>query len=219
MMSCTTAPLIKTIKLLHAGKAKAETATPVIAAIYASLPTLAPDSHSQFELYSLSYITLAWVRVRGGCPVEGRESASVIPFFDLQFSGFVRRPPSLPLSIYTLATRQPLKTLYAPTTKHAPSIKSTTELHCGCMIDILHVLSRETPSPDQADATSFSVPPLKKVQVYDFMFVHSRDMMFSKLKEQLLARNAAGAGVDTSVVGPKLLYAGDVNEFKVSSIS
>ncbi|KAF7441313.1 hypothetical protein PC9H_001662 [Pleurotus ostreatus] len=194
MMSCTTAPLIKTIKLLHAGKAKAETATPVIAAIYASLPTLAPDSHSQFELYSLSYITLAWVRVRGGCPVEGRESASVIPFFDLQ-------------------------TLYAPTTKHAPSIKSTTELHCGCMIDILHVLSRETPSPDQADATSFSVPPLKKVQVYDFMFVHSRDMMFSKLKEQLLARNAAGAGVDTSVVGPKLLYAGDVNEFKVSSIS
>lgn len=178
-------------------------------------------------MYFLSYTTLAWVRVWGGCPVDGRESASVIPFFDLQVRGtgnfeteapvFGLCPPTtIPPTFHLysddeVTTGDPLRAFRQNVLRQ---IKDTTELHCDCTIDILHVLGRETPPPDQADATSFSLPSLKKIHLYDFMFIHRRDMMFSKLKEQLLARKAAGAGADTWVVGPKLLDADDINEFK-----
>ncbi|KAF9494048.1 hypothetical protein BDN71DRAFT_1014098 [Pleurotus eryngii] len=85
MVSCIIAPLIKTIQLIHSGRADAEIATPIIAAIYSKLPNV-HHSHSAFMLHATQYSdSHAHVRMWVGRTIQERESDTA--FFDLRVSG------------------------------------------------------------------------------------------------------------------------------------
>ncbi|KAG9225763.1 hypothetical protein CCMSSC00406_0007773 [Pleurotus cornucopiae] len=152
MMSCITAPFIE-VKLSHTGQANAETASPVIAAIYSNLPDI-PRSHSKLTLRTEA---VGWsrdrpgahVQVWTGCAVEEQETD--IPLFDLKVSGTGDlETEGWALTLCPSTTLPPILHFHSgvesfnydslATYRIFRQLKDVTQLHSDRLIDIILVL-------------------------------------------------------------------------------
>ncbi|KAF4578296.1 hypothetical protein EYR40_001543 [Pleurotus pulmonarius] len=168
-----TAPRLKTVKLLHSGKASAAGAAPAIAAIYASRAPFPPGARAEFELYSWTY-SFARVRVWAGCPSGsgltsgsgsgsgsgGRAAEPAPPLFDLQVHGtgdfgaeglvFTLCPPTdVPPAFHYYSedgytARDPLAAFRRTV---LGDLRRTTDAHFDYTIDLLYALGGDAPDP------------------------------------------------------------------------
>ncbi|KAF4604345.1 hypothetical protein EYR40_001524 [Pleurotus pulmonarius] len=222
MMSCIIAPLIKTIKLIHTGRANVEIATPVLAAIYSKLPNV-PHSYSAFMLHAArGYGNFAYVKMWAGRSAEERESAT--PFFDLKVSG----------TLEDLQTEGAVLTL-CPSNGHPPilhlhsdvesfnddrldtererilrQLKDVTELHSRRLMDIALVLCDTSAKQRQAR----SLPSLKTIVLNGSWIVKYKQRVLSRLVKQLVARRAVGAGVENWRIHSNQLSPSDMERFE-----
>ncbi|KAF9490885.1 hypothetical protein BDN71DRAFT_143151 [Pleurotus eryngii] len=112
MMVCITAPQLKAIDLCHSGKASAEIATPIVAAIFEKLPTFT-TSCSELSL-CVDYFSSTRVELWDGCTTS--ESANRAPFFQLVIHG-----------TGDLRAEESVLTLFPPTT-HPPILHFSSNI-------------------------------------------------------------------------------------------
>ncbi|KAG9217605.1 hypothetical protein CCMSSC00406_0010424 [Pleurotus cornucopiae] len=188
LMACITAPQLKTIDLHHSGKASAEIATPVVAAIFQKLPTLTT---------SYSALTLG---------VGGSSFARVELWDDCVTSGTAKRAPFFEMVIHgtgDLRTEESILTLFPPTTypptlHFPPSIQIASDhSRYAPLRRILRQLTRVTEVRTSGlgaltnlldDAHPISLPSLKQIVLetdYDCM---DKQELLAKFVEQLKVR-------------------------------
>ncbi|KAF7421245.1 hypothetical protein PC9H_011766 [Pleurotus ostreatus] len=97
MAACITAPQLKVIDLCHSGKASAETATPIVAAIFEKLLPTFPASYSELSL-CVGNFSGTRVKLWDNCVATG--TAKRAPFLNMVILGTgdlcVTHPISLP---------------------------------------------------------------------------------------------------------------------------
>ncbi|KAL4257121.1 F-box domain-containing protein [Pleurotus pulmonarius] len=222
MMSCITAPLIKTIKLIHSGRADAEIVTPVVAAIYSKLPSV-PQSNTTFMLHATQYSdTYAHVKMWAGSSYEERESST--PFFDLKVSGRAGdlRAEEVVLTLCPSNGVPPILHLYSDVESFNDDsldkqrerilrqLKDVTELHSFRLMDITLVLCDTPGKRKQAK----SLPSLKTIVLHGSRGIKYKQRILTRLIKQLEARKAVGARVESWLLRPNQLSADDIEKFE-----
>lgn len=232
MMSRITAPLVKTIKLTHTGQAEAATASSVIAAIYSNYVDIA-YSHSRLELrVELVIPSSTSARVQLWKSTPGAQES--IPFLDLRVSGigdletehilFSLCPSASSASTFHFSSdidsfdidpldhyhTQSFKISHLQTFRERTLHQMTdvTELYCDRPLDIALILGDAPPKTQNR-----SLPSLKKIVLCSDRYIHHKTKVLSRLREQLCARKAADAGVDSWEIRPRLLSPRDIESF------
>ncbi|KAF9490877.1 hypothetical protein BDN71DRAFT_1453786 [Pleurotus eryngii] len=201
MMVCITAPQLNTIDLHHSGKASAEIATPVVAAIFEKLPTFAT---------SRSALTLG---------VGGSSFARVELWDDCVTSGTAKRAPFFEMVIYgtgDLRTEESVLTLfpsttYPPTLHFPPSIQIASDhAQYAPLRRILRQLTRVTEVRTSGltaltnlldDTHPISLPSLKQIVLETDYSSMDKQKLLAKFAEQLKVRKGLhDVAIETFVI-------------------
>ncbi|KAF9490880.1 hypothetical protein BDN71DRAFT_1592622 [Pleurotus eryngii] len=184
LMGCIAAPQLKAIDLHHSGEASAESATPVVAAIFDKFPTFA-TSCSELWL-CVGRFSFARVKLWDGCSTN--ESANRAPFFEMVIHG-----TGDPKAEESLLTLFPPTT--SPATLHFPSSiqVATDDAQYAPLQHILRQLTQVTEVRTISskgltnllhDTHPISLPSLKNVFL-ETRFNNTDRTWLSKFAEQL----------------------------------
>ncbi|KAL4269330.1 hypothetical protein AB1N83_001896 [Pleurotus pulmonarius] len=218
MMASITAPQMKVAKITHTGRAKAEIAASVVAAIYAKLPTLT-TSYAELTLIAGRY-TEASVKLWRDCTVE--ESANLTPMFQLCASGTgdlgaehsvltlcpsTTYPPLL--HFQSDVSERDAGRLPIPLQRILSQLTAVTEIRTPGLLDLSHALGPAT-------RQTVLLPRLKKVVTGRITCYKDQQGLLSKLQQQLKARKTSGEGIETWQVDNtlKLLATSDLSQFE-----
>ncbi|KAL4264704.1 hypothetical protein AB1N83_005380 [Pleurotus pulmonarius] len=209
---------MKFAEIIHGGRAKAEIAASVVAAIYAKLPGLT-TSYAELTL-TLGRRTQAGVKLWRDCTVE--ESANLTPMFQLCASGtgdFGAEHSVLTLFPSTTyppvlhfrpdVSERDVGRLPIPLQRILSQLTAVTEIRTDGLLGLSHVLGPAT-------RKTLLLPCLKKVVTDRDTYFKDKQKSLSKLQQQLKARKTSGAGIETWQVDntSNLLTTSDLSQFE-----
>ncbi|KAG9217604.1 hypothetical protein CCMSSC00406_0010423 [Pleurotus cornucopiae] len=188
MAVCITAPQLKAIDLCHSGKASAEIATPIVAAIFEKLPTFTA-SYSELSL-CVGYFSGTRVKLWDNCVTSG--AAKRAPFFDMVILGSGDlRTEELVLNLFPPTTHPPTlhfssdiemasdHVQYAPLQHVLRHLTRVTEVRTSGLKALTNLLGVTHP---------ISLPSLKKIVLENDLNSIHKPRLLSKFVEQLKVR-------------------------------